>query len=193
MSKPIIVNSKEQLEKLKTKVYGVFPSKNELSSLDENTELLIVGTYIPQDIDYFYFGDKGKKLYERVIDVARKTDFESKKQRIIGEKDNDCKQRLIKEFVDGLKKQRIAFLDLFEYTLQRVGEVHDNTILACTLDKRFENEVKNHKSIKWIVPISRLAEDILIHDLSIDDKRVDYHQLICGGSYEEWIEVFKRQ
>ena len=55
MSKPIIVNDKEQLEKLKTRGYGVFPSKNELSSLDENTELLIVGTYIPQDIDYFYF------------------------------------------------------------------------------------------------------------------------------------------
>ena len=89
------------------------------------------------------------------------------------------------------EKEKIAFLDLFKETLQLVNQVRDNFIVAYTIDYDAFKTIKEHKKLRKIVPVSRLAEDILKRKLEIDDSRVDYHQMFCGGSYAEWRKVFE--
>ena len=167
---------------------SIFGNKNHLSSFDNDTKILIVGTYIPYYLDYFYFGKYTHRIYGSIIDVARKTNFEEKRKKIL---ESDTKEELIQDFIEELKRQKIAFLDLFEFTLINSNVVADNEIKGFTIDNDSFKKVKTSKNLKCIIPISKDAERILKSILG-DDPRIEYHQLINGGTNKEWIEVFSR-
>lgn len=178
------VSSLKELKEFLSDDFSIFGNKNNLTSFDNETEILIVGTYIPHNLDYFYFGNS--RMYGSLIDFARKTHFEEMQQEIIKA---DCKEQLIDKFVKELKKEKIAFLDLFEYTLINPNEVSDNRIKAFTLDLKYFENITNSKKLKIIIPISKAASDILKTIIG-DDSRIKYHQLINGGTNKEWIEIF---
>ncbi len=186
----LIKRKASSVEELKNKLsteLEIFGNKNCLSSFDENTEIVIIGTYIPHNLDYFYFGKWNHRIYGSIIDVARNTDFENMRKLIINSKDKD---NLLNIFIQKLKDQKIAFLDLFEHTLINPKSTRDNSIVGFTIDSKSLEKIKNSKTLKLIVPISKAAEEILRSEIG-DNPKIEYHQLINGGTNKEWIDLFK--
>lgn len=172
--------------------YNIFSDLNHLSSIDENTKILIIGTYIPQDLDYFYFGKYSNRVYT-CIDTARNTNFQEKRKRILEVENFNIRTYLIDEFIKELANQHIAFLDLLEYTLIKDNEVNDNSIKAWFTEyDRIRKKINEATSLEKIIPISKESEKILI-DIIGNDARIEYHQLINGGTNQEWIDLFQKQ
>ena len=66
----------QTIDELKRQVsddYGICRGKNELSTLTEDTEIVVVGTFIPPFLVYFY--NENTYLY-KAIDIARGTQLE---------------------------------------------------------------------------------------------------------------------
>ena len=190
-------NSLQELEeklnelKLVDERYNIFGDLNHLSSIDENTKILIIGPYIPQDLDYFYFGKHSNRVYT-YIDAARNTNFQERRKRILEVENFNIRTYLINEFIKELANQHIAFLELLEYTLIKDNEVSDNSIKAWFTEYDSIRKIINEAtSLEKIIPISKESEKILI-DIIGNDDRIEYHQLINGGTNQEWIELFKR-
>lgn len=189
-------NSLQELEeklnelKLVDERYNIYGDFNHLSSIDENTEILIIGTYIPQDLDYFHFGKYSNKIYT-CIDVARNTNFQERRKRILEVENYDIRTYLINEFIKELANQHIAFLDLLEYTLIKDNEVNDNSIKAWFTEYDSIRKIINKAtSLEKIIPMSQASEEILI-DIIGNDDRIEYHQLINGETNQEWIDLFQ--
>lgn len=182
-------NSLSELQERAINGLEVFGNKNNLSSFDNETEILIVGTYIPHDLDYFYFGKYNHRIYGSIIDVVRKTSFDKKRKTIL---ESNNKEEMIKRFIENLRNQKIAFLDLFEYTLINPELVSDKSIKGFVIDTKSFEKVKKSIALKLIVPISKDAKEIL-ESIIGNDPRIEYHQLINGGTNAEWIDVFKRE
>ncbi len=175
--------------------YELAKGINRQSSFDENTELLLVGSMIPQDIDYFYFGT-GRNVYKNMIDPARGTSFEALKEAIKHAKPNSPEKKLLKEqFIEGLRQQRIAFLDLFDMAVMRKGDSKDDGIVAYTIDRQlFEIAAKQDPKRLTVIPLSYLVADILTNDLHLPKEMVQYkYQFFNGGPKDEaWAEIFRK-
>ena len=183
------VDSLELLEKKRASGLEIFGNKNGVSSFDEDTEILIIGTYIPHELPYFYFGKQSNRIYGSIIDVARKTNFKQRRKAIL---DNQDDSQLISQFINELKKEKIAFMDLFKYTLIVPDDSKDKNIVGFVLDEDSIKKAIKSESLRLIVPISRDAEEILVSMIG-KDPRIEYHQLINGGTNAEWIELFQRK
>ena len=194
-------NSLQELEeklnelKLVDEHYNLYGDLNHFSSIDENTKILIIGTTGPQDLDldyldYFIFCKYSNIIYT-CIDAARNTNFQEKRKRILEVENYDIRTYLIDEFIKELANQHIAFLDLLEYTLIKDNEVSDNSIKAWFTEYDFiRKKINEATSLEKIIPISKESEKILI-DIIGNDDRIEYHQLINGGTNQEWIDLFQ--
>ena len=175
--------------------YNLYGDLNHFSSIDENTKILIIGTTGPQDLDldyldYFIFCKYSNIIYT-CIDAARNTNFQEKRKRILEVENFNIRLYLIDEFIKELANQHIAFLDLLEYTLIKDNEVSDNSIKAWFTEYDFiRKKINEATSLEKIIPISKEYEKILI-DIIGNDDRIEYHQLINGGTNQEWIDLFQ--
>lgn len=182
-------NERELRTRLKTGLV-LNGNKNELGGYDENTTLLVVGTMIPDALFYFYFGNS--RMYGSLIDKARGTDFEKRRKSIIAHLEAGEVEQAVQErttFISKLKEQRIAFLDLFDQALRKEDNCQDRNIRYYTINHALFERIKHHKGLT-IIAASKTAQAILKEKFGLDNSQMEYHQLFCGGTNQEWIEVF---
>ena len=152
--------------KLENNMEYVEENFNEKSTIDNDTEILILGTITSQKgmkNGYFYTSNKNT-LYEILDKVYDSDKFSSLKKKIIEEKDE--KDKLIKEMREALKKKKIAFIDVIQNCVRHKSKASDDAIWAYNpidLDKLIEyinyKGIKNKKKIfynsDWIIEILR--------------------------------------
>ena len=156
-------------------------SKNSLSSFDENTDLLIIGSMIP-DLYYFYFGLKDR-MYGSIIDQVKKTNLQQRKNHIIslcesGKIDQAEKER--EAFIEILREHRIAFLDLFEEALHFSNDYRDKKIEYYTINHELFEKVKANKNIR-VYAASIPVAVLLVEKLGFNLDQFEYFQLYNGG------------
>ena len=178
----------EDLEQLKEPGYEIYGNLNHLSSLSKDTKLIIVGSFVPSHLNYFY--EKNDYMYKR-IDVSRDTKLETLRLKI---KNKEDLQNNISKMVLELKKQRIAFFDMCEFTLTKINSSKDPDIKAFVFDKRIIDFIKINPTVR-VVAISRAVETTLKR---FGIKKVEYYHFFVGGpgtnikdiDNPNWIELF---
>ena len=184
------------IDELKAKLENglvLHESKNSLSNYKLGLiKILIVGTMIPDDLFYFYFGENNY-IYSW-IDEKRGSDFNKRKEKIMRlvklGKEKEAKAELVL-FINKLTEEKIAFVDLFDITVHKENSSADRDIRYYSIDHALFNTIKEDKNLK-IVAVSRLAECMLKEKLNIR-KDVEYHQLFNGGSKAPYMALFERK
>ena len=173
--------------------YEINEGKNELSTISEHTKLIIVGTYIPKELLYFYTG-KTSYIYDAIDSVfGTKTNYY--KKMLYKTTDSEIKKELIRKIIEQLRTTPIAFLDISRFVLIKKGSKSDKDIKGCVLDKTtFENIGKNVK----VIAVSELAKEIMMNFLHTDSKYLKMfagksNEFPKGTSYKQnFIDEFKR-
>lgn len=182
------VASIDDLRQLVEDGYEIHESINHLSSANDQTTLLIIGSYIPYDLHYFF--QRNTKMYRR-IDASRNTNFERIRIDLDNEKNVDAN---VLALIEGLKEQRIAFMDLCGATLIQSNKSSDDCIKAFVFDETLSNYLDTHKNVK-IIAISRCVEKILRKKYK--EWNISYYHFFRGGQGchtqdddEKWVGLF---
>lgn len=165
----------------------LYKNKNHLCAYEKGkTKLLLAGTMIPANLPFFYFGSS--RMYGSIIDFAMGTNFESKRKEILHSICNNGNliEELICDFISDLKNNGIAFIDVFDEVVHKVGSTKDKDIKFYTINHDFFDDLKND-DIK-IVAISKLSEAILREKIGIE--KVEYIQYF-NGKNDCYINLFK--
>ena len=168
-------------------------SINGLSSYNDRTKVLLIGSMIP-DLFYFYFG-KNDRMYGSIIDPVRKTDLQRRKEHIL----NLCKANKIqdaeterKTFIEQLKNLNIAFLDLFECAAHLTNSYKDKDIEWYSINHQLFEHIKSNKIVK-IYAASIPVAVLLVEKLGFSLNQFEYIQLYNGGiSNEDLKEIIKK-
>ena len=171
-------NCYEELEKYQRILgsnYEINGGKNHLSKISNKTKLIIVGTYIPKELLFFYTG-KTSFIYS-AIDSMFDTHMNERKAQLYKEANLEKKKEIIEEISNQLSETPIAFLDLSLFVLIKKGSKSDKDIKGFVLDN--ESFKKIDKSIK-VIAVSELAKAILSEHLHIEN--VKYIKMFAGKS-----------
>ena len=168
----------QTIDELKRQVsddYGICRGKNELSTLTEDTEIVVVGTFIPPFLVYFY--NENTYLY-KAIDIARGTQLEKYKRKYPAHLSEQEKNKIIDRIKDILLKEKIAFIDLFDTVLIKHGSTKDKDIKGYVLDKDVILKLKQFSKIKKVISITENVESLLLANGVVND----YVKLFPGKS-----------
>ena len=185
------VSNYESLLAKKETVLTIYEGKNSLSTLNEDTKIVIVGSFLPQRLIYFY--NDNSYMYE-AIDASRKTNLRQYKKNYPANFNANEKQKIINGIQSILLEQKIAFADLSKYALVETGKCSDDDIKAFVVDYDMLNKIKSINNIV-VVSVTEDVEAILLKN-GIDNyyvklfpgqstrypKGTDYHAL--------WRDVF---
>ena len=157
-------------------------SVNHQSAFDEQTRIIIVGTLIPPDLEYFFLNQP--RMYRR-IDASRGTDLEHLQQ-------NPKNIAIIKDI---LKEQGIAFCDLCEMAVIPKKSTKDKDIKKFVFYEPLAQFVSAHPKV-LVVAISRFAEKVLKKKLP-KEAHIEYCHFFRGGKGHgienddhQWIGLF---
>lgn len=161
---------------------GLRNGKNELSTLNNTTEILVVGSLIPEGL-FYYFTGKNKFLYE-CIDEARGTNF---CELVLNPDNLDKIQNLLTE-------NKIAFIDTCKCALIKEHSNRDEDIEAFVFEDSILKYYNSNKGLR-IYCISRDVEKIL----KLKGIKCEYHHFFRGGKgitkesrKSEWKNIFKK-
>ena len=118
--------------KLENNMEYVEKNFNEKSTIDNETEILILGTITSQKgMEHGYFYTSGKNtLYEILDKVYGSDNFSSLKKKIIEAKDEKEKKEFINEMREALKDKKIAFIDVIKNCVRHKSKASDDAIWA---------------------------------------------------------------
>lgn len=167
-------------------------NKNVLGAYDDRqTKIIIVGTMIPDNLYYFYFGNK--RMFGSIIDYELTTNFNERRKNILSLlKNGEIEQASSKreEFIFKLKESGIAFADLFECSVHKKDSYKDRDIEGYIIDRKLFDKIRKNNKIK-IVAVSLSTFYLLIDKLGFDYDKVDYLGLFSNSTNEEWRRIFK--
>ena len=171
-----------ELERLNPGQNEIWRGKNEEQVLhfDAKTRLIIVGTVIPSNVEFFYTGHN--QLIYGYIDQAHPGSETNLKQLA---KEGDVSSLKAK-----LHKLNILFLDIIDWCCSKNGDSSDRAIKGYTLDENALLELAKRKTSNkslLIVAATRCA-DWILEDFGIKHK---YHQLMNGGPKAPWLNILK--
>ena len=190
--KKIECNYKDDLEKYLEDGYEIYEGKNEISTISNDSEIVVVGSFIPQSLIYFY--NENPYIYNG-IDSQRKTKLSIYKKQYPLDLSTANKERIIYSIKEILSKEKIAFVDLSKFVLTKRGSNIDKDIKGIVVDKKILNIIKESKNIKRVISVSEAVEDYLFQ-CDIDNI---YIKLFAGKSlrfpkgsnYEKnWTDAF---
>ena len=185
----------KELEQQSEDGYSIYHNKNHLSTLNKDTEIAVVGSFIPQDLIYFY--NKNPYIYV-AIDEARKTYLAKYKKKYTNNISTEEKERIINDIRRVLNEQKIAFVDLFEFVLIKTNSSRDRDIKGYTIDQKVLRLLLKHQSRMKIITVTEFIESILL-EKDVKNKYVKLFQgrskrYPKGTNYRKlWKDVFDKR
>ena len=187
------VQSLEDLIDLSEDGLSIYSGKNNLSTLNNDSKVIIVGSFIPQRLVYFY--NENSYIYE-AIDVARGTHLLKYKKKYPSTMDPFEKEKIVDEIKEILSQQKIAFIDLFEKVLIKTDSSKDKDIKGFVCDHKAIGILYELQHKAKIVSVTEDVEKILL-DEGIGNRYIKNFpgrsdRYPKGTDYKkEWIDVFK--
>ena len=176
--------TEESLNRLATELRRICPlayggqprqGKNHVTIdlLNETTQLLIMGSAIPEEVDYPWAG-KNHNIY-CWIDERKKTNL----MKCVTAQDYLALQ-------EGLENLHIAMLDLAEWCVHAAGSSSDDDILAYSIDNTMIERIKASGLTKnQIVSVSGNVEETMqAHGIM-----TKYRSLVWNPKREEWFKI----
>ena len=152
------------------KGYSRDKSFNPNSTYDDETRILIVGTYTPflgRKAGYFYCSEKNKLF--SIIDCCLKPidglSLVDAKNDLL--KNPMCKAKICK-IKEILRKRKIAFLDVIEEAISPDNDPSDDAILKYVLDNESFKEIKFNKNLHIIANSKNALEALKLIDKDIN-------------------------
>ena len=138
----------------------IYCGRNELSTLNDETEIVVVGSFIPQFLLYFY--NESTYMYSGVDD-ARGTSLYKYKRKYPVDLNQGEKNRIINEIQEILLLQKIAFVDLAKRVLIKENSSRDKDIKEIEIDDDALSAIKKSKNMKKVISVTEDVEKILFH------------------------------
>lgn len=183
------VKTYEELEEHRTNDLKIYEGGNELSVLCDETEIVVVGSFMPPRLVYFY--NENPYMYKG-IDDSRGTNIFKYRKNYPKDLSSDKKDAIVSEISKVLKEQKIAFVDITKFVLTKEGSISDKHIKAFLADSKIL-EMLRYK--KRVISITEDVNDYLLNK----GIKNEYIKLFPGRSkkypkgtdyYKLWKEAF---
>ena len=177
---PIIVETREELCRLleeKGSEYSIVHGKNSegMETFSEATRLVIIGTAIPEGLDFFYIG-ANNKIYQYIDAIKPNLGLTVL-----------AKEKRVEELKARLKELGIVFLDITNEYCAKKGSSKEKDIKGLIVDdlniQRVLDAMKTNPRLR-IVPASGMARDILKRRYNLGDLQLC--SLITPYYQKEW-------